>query len=205
MREALLNFVNKYGLFGIMDDNAVLYDHNHLNDDGSYTFYKYPETVYQYREDVKQVRAEPYDQYIKPFFPGIPASEAMKLKEADRARHYAEYMEDILQNKRIKACVNYMAGIDKQHNSPLIIQGMNAVLTFKGEEPVYDIRYRSLIEYCHSMFFLNEIGGKSKEVRICQYRLCHKPHFENSKYCSPECRERANKGKSKKKGAQNNG
>ena len=205
MRKALLVFVNKYGLFGIMNDNAVLYDYHHLNDDGSYSESGYPETAYLYNEEARQVHTVPYDQYIKHFFPEVPASEAMKLKGADRACHYAEYMEDILQNKRILACVDYIAGIDKQHNSPLIIQGLNAVLSFKGEVPVYDIRYRSLIEYCHSMFFLNEIGGKNKEVRICQYRRCHKPHFENSKYCCPECRERANKGKSKKKGDQNNG
>lgn len=207
MIKALLAFINKYGLFGLMNDEAV-YDYNHLNSDGSYSLGEYPETAYLYREDSKQVRAVPYDEYIKPYFPEVPASEAIRLKDAARTCQYTECMEDILQNRRILACTDYVAGMDKQSTTPLIIHGMNAALSFKGEVPVYDIRYRSLIEYCHSMFFLNEIAGKDKMVRICQYRLCHKPHFRNSKYCCDECMIRANKHTTKKtvkKGDQNNG
>lgn len=215
MREVLLKFVNKYGLFGLMNDNVSAFDYGKEiilpNGLPAILDSEYPEKVVipKYDKDspftTRSFKVCEYEEYIKPYFPNISASEAVKLKDPERTTQYAEYMEDILQNKRILACVEYIAGIDKQHNSPLIIQGLNAVLSFKGEEPVYDIHYRSLIEYCHSMFFLNEIGGKSKEVRICQYRLCHKPHFRNSKYCTDECRERANKGKSKKKGDQSNG
>ena len=206
MKAALLAFVNKYGLFGIMEDNVMAYDYNRQNDDGSFTISAYPVTAYLSREDALQVRPVPYDQYIRPFFPGTPADEAIRLKGAERASQYAEYMEDILQNRRIMACAEYVAEIDKQNRSTLIIQGMNAVLSFSKDVPVYDLHCRSLIEYCHSMFFLNEIAGEHKTVRICQYKRCHRPHTNNSKYCCPECMIKANKrGNAQKKGDQNNG
>ena len=36
MRKTLMTFVNKYGLFGLMNDEAIGYDYNQLLDDGSY-------------------------------------------------------------------------------------------------------------------------------------------------------------------------
>lgn len=205
MKDALLAFINKYGLFGIMNDSVLAYDYNMPNADGSYSVGEYPETVFRYNEESLQVRSCSYEQYITPFFPDVPAKQAIKLKGAERICHYAECMEDILQNQRILACVDYIAGIDKQSKSPLIIQGMNAILSFNKEVPVYDIKYKSLIEYCHSMFFLNEIAGENRSVRICQYKRCHKPFTDrNSKYCCPECMVKANK-RSTKKGDKDNG
>ena len=146
----------------------------------------------------------PYEEYIKKYFPDIPATEAIHLKGADRICNYSEYMEDILQNKRILACTDYVALIDKENNSTFQVQNVNAILSFQNGIPAFDIRYRSLIEYCHSMFFLNEIGGEEKTVRICQYRRCHKPFInKKAKYCCQKCMRNANK--AKKEGGQNNG
>ena len=196
MKDALLAFINKYGLFGLRKDEAV------FDFDGDDSI---PKIAYQYDEENRHVKVIPYVEYAKRFFPDMPVEEAIKLKGADYTRHYAECMEDILQNRRILACTDYVAEIDKQSRSPLIIQGMSAELYFKKDEPVYDIKQRSLIEYCHSMFFLNEIAGENRSVRICQYKRCHKPFTDrNSKYCCPECMVKANK-RSTKKGAQNNG
>lgn len=204
MIDALLAFVNKYGLFGIMNDEVMAYDYNHKNADGSYSLGEYPETAYTYREDAYQVEAKPYEEYIKRFFPEVQASDAIKLKGADRVCQYAEYMENILQNDRILACTEYISGIDKQNRSTLSIKRMNAALSFKDEVPSYDLRCRSLIEYCHSMFFLNEIAGEHKKVRICQYRRCHRPFIgRTAKYCCEACMRNANK--SRKKGDQKNG
>ena len=204
MIDALLAFVNKYGLFGIKDDNVLAYDYNLQDADGSFSICNYPVTAYFYRDSTFQVHSKPYEKYIESFFPGISASEAIKLDETGRACQYSEYVEDILQNRRILACTEYIAGIDKQSTNPLIIQNMNASLYFKDETPMYDIQNKSLIGYCHSMFFLNEIAGENKTVRICQYKRCHRPFTgKKAKYCCEACMRYANK--AKKKGATSNG
>lgn len=209
MLNALLTFINKYGLFGLMDDRVMKYDYNRLNDDGSYSDSNYPETAYLYDEFAKQVHAVPYDQYIKPFFPEIPASDAMKLIGEDKARQYSEYMESILQNRRFMDCVNYIAGIDKERRIGLPIYDLNAFLTFRQDIPIYDVKCRSLIQYCHTMFFLNELGTGKNHVCICQYKLCHKPFIGNRMYCDDHCMRNANKARkteeAKKKGEKNNG
>ena len=215
MKDALLAFINKYGLFGLLNDNAMAFDYEGqmVLSNGLLANFEsdYPEKVVigQYDKDspfvVRSFKVYAYEEYIKQYFPNVPAAEAVKLKDEAKTRHYAECMEDILQNRRILACTDYVAGIDKQSRSPLIIQGMNAVLSFKKDVPVYDIKQRSLIEYCHSMFFLNEISGENRSVRICQYKRCHKPFTDrNSKYCCPECMVKANK-RSTKKGDKDNG
>lgn len=213
MQKALMAFINKYGLFGLLNDEAAGYDYYQLQEDGSYNLMQYPVCAIVPDSDNLSFSVVPYDEYIRKYFPDVPVDEAIKLKGAARTCHYAEYMEDILQNKRILACADYIASIDKGNSSPLIIQGMNASLCFKKEVPVYDIQYRTLIEFCHSIFFLNAINidkntkgidQESKEtVRICQYRRCHRPFIGNRMYCSDECMHNANK--ARKKGDQNNG
>ena len=208
MEDALLSFVNKYGLFGIMDDEVAGYDYHRKDADGSIHTENYPVDVALLKNDSAEqgvrITIVPYIRYIQKFFPEVPADEAIKLNGADRAIHYAEYMEDILNNKRINDCTEYIEGIDKQSTTPLEIENMNAVLLFKGDMPVYNLRPGSLIAHCHSMFFLNEIAGEHKTVRICQYRRCHRPFTgKTAKYCCEACMRNANK--SKKKGDQNNG
>lgn len=210
MEDALMAFINRYGLFGLLNDRAAAFDYTVKMPDGSQSETEYPvSVVVPVQEEststvIRKVRIETYEEYIRPFFPDVPAAEAVRLKNEARTCQYAEYMEDILQNKRILACTEYIAGIDKQSTTPLIMQNMNAVLFFREDAPMYDIKYRSLVEYCHSMFFLNEIAGENKTVRICQYRRCHRPFIgRNAKYCCEACMRNANK--AKKKGAQNNG
>lgn len=210
MEDALMAFINKYGLFGLLNDEVAGFDYFIDNPDGSKSETDFPVSVIIPLYDdsnstvIRKFRIRSYEDYIRPFFPDIPAPEAVRLKGEARICQYSEYMEDILQNKRLMACTEYIAGIDKQSTTPLIMQNMNAVLSFREDEPMYDIKYRSLIEYCHTMFFLNEIAGENKTVRICQYRRCHRPFIgRNGKYCCEACMRNANK--AKKKGAQNNG
>ena len=205
MSDALMTFINKYGLFGIMNDEIITYDFNRKENDGTFSNSKYPAnvTVNIERDHYTEQRIIPYKEYIKPYFPDVPANEAIRLEGAANARHYCECIEDILQNKRIKACTNYIAGIDKQNKGTLIIQGLNAALSFKNGVPEFDIQYRSLIEYCHSMLFLNEIAGENKQVQICQYRRCRRPFIgKKAKYCCDACMRNANKGK-KREGQKN--
>ncbi len=203
MRKALMAFINMYGLFGLMNDEATGYDHHQLQEDGSYIITKYPVHAIVPDSDSLGFSVLPYAEYIEKYFPNMPADEAITLKNPERICHYAEYMEDILQNPRILACVDYITGIDKQNSSTLRIQGLNAMLSFMNGIPAYDIKYRSLIEYCHSMLFLNETSGEERTVRICQYRRCHRPFIGRTRYCCERCMRYANK--AKKKGEQNNG
>ncbi len=207
MEYVLMAFINKYGLFGLLNDEAV-FDYEEKQEDGSYHLMQYPVSAIIPDENGLHFRVIPYEEYIGPHFPGVPVKEAIRLSNAARICRYAEYMEDILQNKRFSACAEYIAGIDKQNSSVLRMQGLNAVLSFKNDVPNYDITARSLIEYCHSMFFLNEISGHDKKISICRYKRCHRPFIvpdgsRQRHYCSDSCMRNANK--ANKKGEKSNG
>lgn len=203
MLDALMAFINKYGLLGLLNDDAVGFDYNQKQADGSWHFLQYPDSAIVYDTEDMQYTRIPYDEYIQPYFPECAASDAMQLKGAARILQYSEFMEDILQNRRFMDCVEYIAGIDKERRPALPIYDLKAALSFRNGIPVYDVQSRSLIQYCHTMFFLNELGAGKDHVCICQYKLCHRPFIGNRMYCSEACMRNANK--AKKKGVQENG
>ena len=198
MLEAIMGFVNKYGLFGLLNDGAIGFDYNMpANEEGEYVFTKYPHSAVVYDPISNLYSRVPYEEYIRPYFPGCDAREAAEMEGAERVLRYSEYMEDILQNRRFLDCVEYIAGIDKVKRGKLPVYDLNATVYFKDEVPQYDVESRSLIQYCHAMFFMNELGAGDRCVSICQYRRCRKPFIGNRMYCSDECMHNANKGRKK--------
>ncbi|MEA4929260.1 MAG: hypothetical protein VB104_11380 [Candidatus Limiplasma sp.] len=203
-----LAFVKKWGLFGLLHDEA-LFDCHKKEPDGSETLQESPAyAIHEVCEEDEPTRYDilEYNQYAARFFPRIQSSYPFSPDKRSYLTQYCEIIRDILDNKRFRSCVKYIQSIDKRQKRSFTLENVSFSLTVNDEVP--DLNYVlevPLVELCQILLFRNESKGSTenkdiKQVGVCHYRRCHRPYPNTPKengrhriYCSDECMRNANK------------
>lgn len=210
-----LEFANKWGLFGLIHDEAVFdYQKTDLNGD---TIMLDPSDSPAYAiktvsepGNIDSYRKIEYDAYAKPFFPNLTGRMPFKPNHIQFITNYSEYIDSILQNPRFVSCVEYIRSIDKKNKRTFDLKNVDLTMSILNNSPTYHtIKDAPLVKRCQILLFINETKKRPQKkakvykeiIGICAYRRCHKPYRISEResgrygmYCSVKCMRNANKG-----------
>ncbi len=202
-----LAFANKWGLFGLIHDEAM-FDFWKVEPDGERTVSRCPTYAIHkvMRPDsLPEYETLEYNKYAARFFPNL--QDVMPFMPNDRQflTQYSETIRDILDSKRFYACVRYIQSIDKQQPRFFTMENVSYTLTINDEAPdIHPVLTEPLVKICQILLFRNESMGR-KRIGICHYKRCHRPYLNTPKesgrysmYCSDECMRNANKARESK-------
>lgn len=184
MSRRLLEFCNKWGLFGIMLDRAFIIKTEYTN--GRIAGFGRPKSALVYEDPHDPFGGAvifPFDVYAKRFYTNgvIPSSKTEALLT------YSEGATDILFDPRFRAVANHIKG---SGDAIMPAERMTLVI-----EPGGSVRpgATSLNAYCQILYLLNHMKGQDKKYEVCHY--CKKPFLTGvdssgrryRRYCSDEC------------------